>query len=63
MSKAATELLQAFDHLPVPDKKQLAAEILRRSLQWDWPALADDDLVQHAEQIFLELDRAESSDE
>jgi hypothetical protein len=63
MSKAATELLEAFEHLPEPDKKQLAAEIFRRSLQWDWPALADEDSIENAEQIFLELDRAESSDE
>jgi hypothetical protein len=62
MPANVADILRAFEHLSEPEKKDLAAEILRRSVQWEWPALSDEDLVLNAEQLFLELDKTEADD-
>ena len=52
--KASIEtLLDSFDRLPDDDKRQAAAEILKRSVAMDLPALEDDALVEVADQVFL----------
>jgi len=59
--KASIEtLLDSFDRLPDDDKRQAAAEILKRSVAMDLPALEDDALVDAADQVFLALDREET---
>jgi hypothetical protein len=45
------------------DKREAAAEILRRSLQIDFPPLEDAALVERAEELFLSLDQHEASNE
>jgi hypothetical protein len=62
MPASVPEILRAYEHLSEPEQKELAAEILRRSAHWDWPALSDEDFVLNAEQLFLELDRSEVDD-
>jgi hypothetical protein len=47
--------------LPEGDKRELATEILRRSLTLDSPPLSDEQLVGAAEDVFLELDRREAT--
>ena len=42
--------------------REVATEILRRSLQFDFPPLTEDELVLSAEELFLELDKRESED-
>lgn len=59
MSPAVQILIESFDHLPDPDKRTAASEILRRSAALDLPPLSDEDFVSVAETIFLELDREE----
>ena len=54
------EILNTFEHLSEDDKKNLASEILRRTVKFDFLPLADEDLIQSAEKLFLELDRRES---
>ncbi len=63
MAATVVEILRAFECLSEPEKKDLAAEILRRSTRWQWPPLSDEELVLNAEEVFLELDRAESANE
>jgi len=41
------------------DNVIVAASILRRTLEIDFPRLTDDELVLTAEETFLELDRRE----
>lgn len=62
MSASAKNLLESFDRLPEAEKREVASEILRRTVNFDLPALSDDELVQSAEQLFLELDRREAED-
>lgn len=57
MTTQVQEILHTFDLLPEGDKRELATEILRRSLTLDSPPLPDEQLVGMAEDVFLELDR------
>ncbi|MGA2616808.1 MAG: hypothetical protein ABSF26_04305 [Thermoguttaceae bacterium] len=55
-------MLHTFDLLPEGDKRELASEILRRTLTLDVAALSDEQLLSVAEEIFLQLDRSETAD-
>ena len=62
MSTEVEGILQSFELLPEHDKRELASEIIRRSLTLHLPALSDEQLVSAAEELFLELDRGEVPD-
>ena len=59
MTKSVEELLKSYELLPDEEKRQVASEIIKRSLVFDLPQLSDEELVFNAEQIFLRLDTAE----
>ena len=60
MTTDIKEILNTFDLSPDNDKKDLASEILRRTVHFDFPPLTDEELIQSAEKLFLDLDRRES---
>jgi hypothetical protein len=60
MTTQVRNILESFDMLPETDKRELAAEILRRSQMFDALPLTDEQLVGAAEETFLELDRREA---
>ena len=62
MSLGSQDILRSFDLLPDVEKQQVAAEIIRRSLQLTGPPLSDEQLVSAADELFLELDRNEAGD-
>jgi len=49
--------------LPEAAKFEVAIEILRRTKDFEFPPLTDDELVANAEAIFLEFDQREMNDE
>ncbi len=51
------EILQTYELLAEGEKREVASEILRRSLSLDSPTLSDEQLVGIAEGLFLELDK------
>ncbi|OGW58626.1 MAG: hypothetical protein A2Z09_05250 [Nitrospirae bacterium RBG_16_43_8] len=59
MTTDVKEILNTFDLLPDNDKKDLASEILRCAIHFDFPILTDEELIQSAEKLFLDLDRRE----
>ncbi|MCU0492175.1 MAG: hypothetical protein MUD01_11335 [Chloroflexaceae bacterium] len=63
MNTVSERLLDTFDNLPQSVQWQVASEILRRTLAFDFPPLSDDELVMTAEMVFLDLDVRESEDE
>jgi len=63
MSTNAQQLLASFDALPEAAKFEVAIEILRRTKEFEFPPLTDDELVANAEAIFLEFDQREMNDE
>jgi hypothetical protein len=62
MSTSTRHLLETFDELTEAEKQEVAAEILRRTVNFDIPSFSDDELVLSAEELFLELDRREAED-
>ena len=63
MSASIQNFLKSFDLLSEEEKKEVASEIIRRSINFDLPPLSDKELVLSAEELFLVLDRQESKDE
>jgi hypothetical protein len=63
MTSSVQHLLHSFDLLPETEQRAVAWEILRRTVNFDFPSLSDDELVLSAEALFLELDRQEAHDE
>lgn len=59
MSTTTREILESFDHLAEDEKREVASEILRRTIELELPPLTDDELVLNAEALFLELDQRE----
>ncbi len=56
-------ILNSFELLSPSEKWEIALEILKRTLSFDFPPLTDEELAQSAEELFLELDMRELSDE
>jgi len=63
MTALVQELLNTFDRLTDSERLELVLEILKRTVDLDFPPLSDDDLVLNAEEIFLELDEQEAVSE
>lgn len=59
MTALAQEILSNFDRLPDTEQLEIALEILRRTINFDFPPLADEDLALNAEELFLALDQQE----
>ena len=62
MGTPAENLIATFEQLPDPEKREVAAAILRRILHVEFPPVSDDELILSAEETFLELDRREAKD-
>ena len=58
-----TTCTRRFEQLPETDKREAVAEIVRRSLQIDFPPLEHAAFVECEEELFLRLDRQEESGE
>ena len=63
MSSTVEEILDSFDHLSETEKRELASEIIRRTIDMSFPSLTDEQLVLNAEALFLELDQRESAND
>lgn len=59
MTALAEEILNNFDRLPDAEQLEIALEILRRIINFDFPPLTDEDLTLNAEELFLALDQQE----
>jgi hypothetical protein len=62
MGTSAQNIIESFDELPESEKQEVASVILRRTINFDMPALSDEELILSAEELFLELDRREAED-
>ncbi|HYX17221.1 MAG TPA: hypothetical protein VE944_23285 [Nostoc sp.] len=59
MTALVQELLDTFDRLTDAEQLDLVLEILKRTVDLDFPPLSDENLVLNAEELFLELDEQE----
>jgi len=62
MTTEVENFLRSFESLPEADQRELAQEIIRRSLRLHAPPLSEEQFVSIAEDVFLELDRTEVDD-
>ena len=62
MTSTAQTFIHSFERLSDNDKREVATEIFRRSLKFDFPPLTDDEHVLIADELFLDLDQRESRD-
>ncbi len=60
MTALVEELLNTFERLTDSERLDLVLEILKRTVDLDFPPLSDEDLVLNAEGLFLELDEEEA---
>ncbi|WP_413200542.1 hypothetical protein [Nostoc piscinale] len=60
MTALVQELLNSFDRLSDSERLELVLEILKRTVDLEFPALSDEDLVLNAEGLFLDLDQQET---
>jgi len=63
MTASAQEILKNFDRLPDTEQLEIALEILRRIINFDFLPLTDEDLTLNAEELFLALDQQEPDHE
>ena len=61
MTAQVQEILQSIDRLADEDQRELVAELLRRNVAIDTPPLSDEQLIDAAQELFLQLDRDEAS--
>ena len=61
MSETARKVLDAFEALPEPERREVASEIPRRLALSEYAPLEDVDLVALADEVFRDLDHAEES--
>ncbi|MCL6435371.1 MAG: hypothetical protein K6T90_14395 [Leptolyngbyaceae cyanobacterium HOT.MB2.61] len=59
MTTSAQEILNNFDRLPDTEQLEIALEILRRIVNFNFPLLTDEALTLNAEELFLALDQQE----
>ncbi len=60
MTDAARKLLETFDSLPQPARKEVLSELLRRAALGEHGFPDDADLIDAADELFLELDHREN---
>ncbi len=60
MNSTSKYLLDSFDQLPEVEKQRVIAEILCRTLSFNFPPLSDEELTLSAEALFLSLDKEEA---
>ena len=61
VTSSVQQMLDTFDQMPEAEKREFAAEILRRTLSLEYEPLSDEELTLNAEQLFRELDRREAA--
>ena len=59
MSEATQRFLRSFKALPQPDQHDVLVSLLRLPIEAEYSTPADDELIHAADQVFLELEKAE----
>ena len=60
MTRGAQGVLDAFEQLPPGERDEVVRELLRRTAQSLHESASDEELLQAADGVFLELDQREA---
>lgn len=63
MMTPVQNILNSFELLSESEKREIALEIIKRTVSFDLQPLTDEEFALSAEEIFLELDRRELENE
>jgi hypothetical protein len=61
MTPRTKALLEAFETLPAPERREFADEILRRSLPFDSGPLSDEEIGAASSELFELLDKDDAT--
>jgi hypothetical protein len=62
MSRQTSQLLEAFEALPLEEQREFTAAFFRRAIPFDSGPLDDDETASAADQLFALLDAEETED-
>jgi hypothetical protein len=62
MTAAAEHIIEGFEALPDPERRQVLAKILQIASQMDYGPITDEELLASADEIFVMLDREEEAE-
>jgi hypothetical protein len=62
VTSEAKHIIEDFEALPDPTKREVLAELLRMSRFIEYPPVSDDELASAADEVFLEYDRRETNE-
>jgi hypothetical protein len=60
MTAAGKHILEDFEVLPDPEKREVLADLLRISRNIVYPEIAEEELLAAANEVFLDYDRREA---
>ena len=60
MTAEAKHLLEDFDKLSDPEKREVLSELLHAAQLLEYPAIPEEQLISAANDLFLEYDRREA---
>jgi hypothetical protein len=61
MTNTAQQFLSSFKALPASDQHDVLVRLLRLPIEAEYTVPSDQDLIQAADELFLELDKAEKT--
>ena len=59
MTAAASHIIEDFEALPEPDKREVLAKLLRIASNMDYGPISEAEMLASADQIFVAYDREE----
>lgn len=60
MTTAGKHIVEDFQGLPDPEKREVLANLLRISRSIDYPEMSDEELLVSADAVFVEYDKREA---
>jgi hypothetical protein len=61
MTAAAEHIVEDFEALPDPERRQVLAQILKIASQMDYGPITDEELLASADEVFVMFDREEEA--
>jgi len=58
----AKHIIEDFEALPDPAKREVLTELLRMSRDLDYPMMSNEEFLSAADEVFLDYDRRESDE-
>ena len=61
MTAMAEHIIEDFEALPEPEKREVLAKLLKIASHWDYGPISEEELLVSADEVFVMFDREEES--